>query len=154
MTRIILTSANLSLALLLFACNGPLPFMSGGMLVGEERPAPFTWALTEDFAVAQLETRPDAPYSVNIAYTQISGRLFINAGDTETTWVEHIETNPRVRLRTGKVIYAARAERVTEASEIAEFGRAWVAESSFHRDPTALDQVWIYNLVPRTDSPH
>jgi hypothetical protein len=137
------------LALLIFttACNGPLPFMSGGAVDGEERPAPASWALDEDFAVAQLETRPDDPYSVNIAYTQIDGRLYLNAGDTETNWVEHIAANPLVRLRAGNVIYVARAERVTDTAEISEFGRVWVSHSRFHRDPDELGEVWVYRLV-------
>lgn len=134
---------------LLTACNGPLPFMSGGALSGEERSAPSAWTLTQDFAVAQLETRPEAPYSVNIAYTQIDGRLYLNAGDTETNWVQHIEANPLVRLRKDNVVYSARAERITESAEIATFGQAWTNESRFHRDPTALEEVWIYRLVPR-----
>ncbi len=138
-----------ALVLFLIACNAPLPFMSGGALAGLERPAPTTWALTKPFGVAQLEARPDAPYSVNIAYTQIDGRLYINAGDTKTTWVQHIEADPLVRLRRNDAIYLARAERVTDAAEISEFGEAWISESSFHRDPMELEEVWLYKLVPR-----
>jgi hypothetical protein len=130
-------------------CNGPFPFMSGGALDGEERRAPSIWTLDEDFAVAQLETDPEAPYSVNIAYTQIEGRLYINAGDTRTTWVGHMEENPLVRLRVSDVIYLARAERVTDPAEITEFGQAWVSHSWVHRDPDDLEEVWLYRLVPR-----
>lgn len=140
-------------ASLLSGCNGPLPFMSGGALSGEAVPAPEVWALSNDFGVVQLETRPEDPYSVNIAYTQIDGALYINAGDTETAWVKHIESDPRVRLRHDGVIYVARAVRVSERDEIARFGKAWKAESMFHRDPTSLDVVWIYRLVPSTSEP-
>ena len=139
----------LGLSLLLAGCNGPLPFMSGGTLSGEEQPAPRTWALAEDSGVAQLETRPEDPYSVNIAYTLMEGRLYINAGDTETAWVEKMEANPLVRLRISEVIYLLRAERVTDAGEISDFGKLWVAQSMFQRDPTKLEEVWIYRLVPR-----
>ncbi|MFK7895885.1 MAG: hypothetical protein AB8G23_08630 [Myxococcota bacterium] len=139
----------LSLFLFPAACNGPLPFLSGGELSGIERAAPGIWALDEDFAVAQLETQPDAPYSVNIAYTQIGGQLYLNAGDTETNWVKHIAADARIRLRIGETVYAGRAERVMDPSEIAAFGEAWVAESSFHRDPEELDVVWIYRVMPR-----
>lgn len=130
-------------------CNGPLPFLSGGELSGTAKPVPATWSLEEDFAVVQLETRPEDPYSVNIAYTQIDGRLYINAGDTETEWVTHISSNPLVRLRDGQTIYELRAERVTEAAEVAMFGEAWTSHSTFHRDPTELGEVWIYRLVSR-----
>jgi hypothetical protein len=138
-----------SVALIMSGCNGPLPFMSGGALSGDERPAPEEWALDEDFATVQLETRPEDPYSVNISYTQIAGRLYINAGDTEKKWVTHMEVNPLVRLRTGDVIYLARAERVVDPAEVSEFGDAWVSHSMFLRDPDDLEEVWVYRLVPR-----
>ena len=129
------------------ACNGPTGFFSGGRLDGEVTPIPEGWALTESRGVGQLETQPDDPYSVNIAYTIIEGSLFINAGDTETNWVQNIAANPSVRLRVGDAIYLAEAQRVTDRPTIEEFGRAWTAQSSFYRDPAELDEVWIYRLV-------
>ncbi len=143
--------AGLSIAILTFVvgCSGPLPFMSGGALDGEERPAPHDWSFEDDFALAELETAPDAPYSVNIAYTQIDGRLYINAGDTRTTWVGHMEEEPAVRLRVSDVIYLARAERVTDPAEISAFGEVWVSQSWVHRNPDDLGEVWLYRLVHR-----
>jgi hypothetical protein len=129
------------------SCNGPLPFLSGGALSGQVQPAPETWALAEDFGVVQIETRPSEPYSVNVAYTQIDGHLYLNAGDTETEWVTHIAGDPSVRMRVGETIYESRAERVTESGEVAAFGTAWTDHSMFHRDPTELERVWIYRLV-------
>lgn len=35
------------------------------------------------------------------------------------------------------------------ASEIAAFGKAWTDQSMFRRDPTQLDEVWLYRLVKR-----
>ncbi len=57
--------------------------------------------------------------------------------------------DPRVRLRMDGVLYDLRAERVTDSAEIAEFAAAWTSQSMFRRDPTALDEVWLYRLVPR-----
>lgn len=136
--------------LLVGACNGPLPFMAGGALAGEERAAPAAWSFEEPFGVVQLETRPREPYSVNIAYTLMDGQLYVNAGDTRTAWVRHIESNPAVRLRAGGLIYPLRAERVVDADEIAAFGALWTAQGVFHRDPARLDPVWIYRLVARS----
>ncbi len=139
----------LSLLLSITSCSGPLPFMSGGGLDGEVQPVPQAWTLAEDFAVVQLETRPEAPYSVNIAYTLLGGRLYINAGDTETQWVKNMDANPLVRLRISGQLYDLRAERVTDAAEISDFGEAWTSHSIIHRDPAKLDEVWIYQLVAR-----
>lgn len=135
--------------LLAVGCNGPLPFMSGGSLAGEEQPVPQEWALDKDFGFAQLETRPEDPYSVNVAYTLMTGHLYINAGDTERRWVKHMEANPLVRLRISKVIYPLRAERVIDPDEISRFGKVWVSQSMFYRDPDELGEVWIYRLTAR-----
>ena len=89
------------------------------------------------------------PYSVNIAFTVLDGRLYINAGDTETQWVKNIASNPLVRLRMDGALYDLRAERVMDADEIAAFAGAWTSQSMFRRDPTGLDEVWIYRLVSR-----
>ena len=57
--------------------------------------------------------------------------------------------SPLVRLRMDGALYDLRAERVTEAVEIAAFGKAWTDQSVFRRDPAGLDEVWIYRLAPR-----
>ena len=43
----------------------------------------------------------------------------------------------------------ANVERVTNAAEISAFAEAWTGQSMFRRDPTELDQVWIFRLVSR-----
>ena len=45
------------------------------------------------------------------------------------------------------MLYSLRAERVTDAAEIAAFAEAWTNQSMFRRDPTELTEVWIYRLV-------
>ena len=131
------------------ACNGPFGLLSGGPLDGEARPAPSDWSFAGDYGTVQLETRPEEPYSVNVAFTILDGRLFINAGDTETQWVKNITDNPLVRLRLDGVLYDLLAERITDEAEIAAFGEAWTGQSMFRRDPGELDEVWIYQLVSR-----
>jgi len=139
----------LPLVLAALGCNGPIGLLPGGELDGEARPAPTDWTFAGDYGTVQLETRPEDPYSVNIAFTVLDGRLYINAGDTETQWVENIASNPLVRLRMDGVLYDLRAERVMDAVEIAAFAGAWTSQSMFRRDPTGLDEVWIYRLVSR-----
>ena len=131
------------------ACNGPIGLAAGGRLEGAETPAPASWSGLEDTGTAQLETRPADPYSVNLAYTIVDGVLYLNAGDTETNWVQHMEADPQVRLRIDDRLYALRAERVTDAAEVDAFAEAWTGQSFFRRDPRELDQAWIYRLVSR-----
>ncbi len=130
-------------------CNGPFGLLPGGRLQGEASSAPSGWAFAGEYGTIQLETRPEDPYSVNLAFTILKGRLYINAGDTETQWVKNITANPLVRLRMEGVLYDLRAERVTDAAEIAAFGKVWASQSMFLRDPSKLDEVWIYRLASR-----
>jgi hypothetical protein len=130
-------------------CSGPFGLLPGGELAGEARPVPSDWSFAGDYGTVQLETRPGAPYSVNIAFTIVDGRLYLNAGDTETQWVKNMTATPEVRLRMKGALYDLRAVRVTDEARIAAFAKAWTSQSVFRRDPTELDRVWIYELVPR-----
>ena len=131
------------------ACNGPVGLMSGGKLEGEVKPVPENWAFLGESGQMQLETKPGAPYSVNVNYTILDGTMYVNAGDTETVWVKNIAANPAVRLRIGDAIYELRAERVTDPAEIARFGKVWTAQSMFLRDPSQFEEVWVYRVQPR-----
>lgn len=139
-----------ALACATFACaGGPCGLLPGGALDGEVRGAPADWAFAGDSGTAQLETQADEPYSVNLVYTIVDDTLYINAGNTETNWVRNLEADPAVRLRIDEVVYELRAERVTDDTEIARFGKAWTSQSMFRRDPTGFDEVWIYRLRAR-----
>lgn len=139
----------ISLLLSAIGCNGPFVLLPGGKLDGSPLPTPANWAFAGDYGTVQLETHPEDPYSVNVAYTVLNGQIYINAGDTETQWVQHMRANPLVRLRLEGSLYDLRADRVTDAAKIVEFGKAWTDQSMFRRDPTELDEVWLYRLVAR-----
>ena len=136
-------------ALALVGCNGPLLVLPGGALGGAVKPVPADWASVAPFGTVQLETNPDNPYSVNIACLLIDGVPQINAGDTETAWVKNMAANPNVRLRVHGDVYELKASRITSPGEIAAFGAGWMKQGSWARDPSKLDEVWIYRLDPR-----
>jgi hypothetical protein len=137
------------LACLALACREPFVVLPGGKLGGEVLTSAPEFTSTDRHGTAQLETRPDDPYSVNFTYTVVSGRIYANAGDTETTWAKNVNADPRVRLRVDGALYELRAERVTDPAEIAVFGKAWLSQSSTRRDPSGFDEVWLYRLEPR-----
>ena len=141
----------LSSLVVALGCNGPLFLLPGGALEGESSAAPSDWSFAGDYGTAQLETHPDRgePYSVNLAYTIMDGVLYVNAGGTETQWVKNMKVNPLVRLAVDGSLYDLRAERVTDQEEIAAFSGAWLAQSTFRRDPLGYEEVWIYRLVAR-----
>jgi hypothetical protein len=138
-----------ALAFLLTGCGRPWFLLPGGELDGERAAAPADWTFAGAFGTAQLETRPEDPYSVNVGFTVVSGQLYVNAGDTETRWVKNLAANPLVRLRVDETLYELKAERVTDPAEVAVFAEAWTSQSVFRRDPRELDRVWLHRLVPR-----
>ncbi len=135
--------------LLLIACDDPTLIMAGGALSGTVSEPPEQWQFAEASGLAQLETRPEDPYSINLAYVQLNARMYVYAGDTRTTWVEHMDVNPLVRIRIGDTIYPLRAVRVNDPDELDEFAELWASRSMFQRDPRNFDEVWLYRLESR-----
>lgn len=148
MHKIFTIAVTIALTLSLTACEGPTVFMSGGELSGTVVATPEKWQLAKDSDLAQLETRPEDPYSINLVYIQMNERMYIYAGDTRTNWVQHIEQNPLVRLRIEEEIYPARAVRITDPDEIVAFAAEWTSRSIFQRDPLQFEEVWLYHLEP------
>ncbi len=135
--------------LAMMGCEGPFGVMPGGELSGSQKETPATWQLAEESGLAQIETQPEDPYSINLAYVQMNGQLYIYAGDTRTTWVEHIEQNPLIRIRISEAIYPVRAVRVDDHDEFTAFATIWANRSAFSRDPMQLDETWLYRLTAR-----
>ena len=136
-------------ALFVLGCNGPFGLLPGGGLDGEAAEVPEDWSFAGDAGQMQLESRPSDPYSVNLAYTVIDGRLYVNAGGTETQWAKNIAVDPAVRMNLDGALYALSARRVTDAAESERFGEAWTGQSFFRRDPRKYDEIWLYELVAR-----
>ena len=95
------------------ACNGPV-----GLDVREaswrarRSPVPENWKpFLGESGQMQLETKPGAPYSVNVNYTILDGNHVRECGRYgDRVWVKNIAANPAVRLRIGDAIYELRAE--------------------------------------------
>jgi hypothetical protein len=111
----------LSQLVLLAACSGPTLWLPGGKLRGPESPLDPA-AVPQGAGVIQLETNPDDPYSVNIGYQLIEGRIYIDPAP-ERRWFEYIQADPDVRIRFdgSEVVHPAVAERVTDADVLARF---------------------------------
>ena len=146
MNRIRIRACVLAAALL--GCGGPFAVFPGGELDGPVKAAPESFAFAHDAGTVQLETRPDDPYSVNIACAVVEDDLYISAGDNKARWVENIEADPLVRMRIEGDLYELRAERVTDDAEMQTFAAEWT-KHAWARDPTELDEVWVYRLEAR-----
>ena len=88
----------LALTASLSGCGGPFVLLPGGALEGETAPIPGSWAFTDEVDTVQLETRPADPYSVNIWVIALDENLYVHAGANRAAWVEHMESDPKVRL--------------------------------------------------------
>jgi len=129
--------------------GGPAGVLPGSALAGESATPPGDWSFAGDAGTMQLETHPTEPYSVNLAYTIVGGRFYVNAGGTETQWARNIALDANVRLRLDDRVYDLRARRVDDPAEIDAFAEAWTAQSFFRRDPRGYDEVWLYELRAR-----
>ena len=98
-----------ALVVVLWGCGGPVAVFPGGVLDGQVKSMPQSFAFARDAGTIQLETRPDDPYSVNIACVVVGDALYVSAGDNKARWVENMEASPLVRLRIDGVVYELRA---------------------------------------------
>ncbi len=132
------------------ACEPVLVF-PGGELAGAEAPAPRDWSFSDDIETIQFETRPGDPYSVNIWVIALGSVLYVHAGANRAAWVEHIESDPSVRIRIGKEIYPLTAARVTDAAEFARFSDAY--EKKYDRRPRNenVAEAYLFQLTSRAD---
>ena len=147
------------------ACSGPkLLVVPGGALGGTVASgAVDDWGSGDALGRVQLETRPEAPYSVHLFgvgsgeafYVASQGwRASIGGGPENARWVPHIEAEPRVRLRVGKTLYERKAVRVTDEAELAhvqELFRTKYGDDAENWGFWLRDDSppWVYRLDPR-----
>lgn len=68
----------------------------------------------------QIEVQPSDPYSVNVNFYVVAGRLYVEAGRRAwSRWRSLLRDDPRVRVRLGDVVYERVARKVVDAAEIA-----------------------------------
>lgn len=147
--RLAVFATALLLTLSVPGCSGPTVLLPGGALDGTTTPAPADWSFTDAVSTIQLETRPADPYSVNIWVIALGPNLYVHAGANRSAWVEHMEADPKVRLRVGDAIYDLTAARVTEQAELDRFSDAY--ERKYDRRPRneKIAEVYLYRLTAR-----
>jgi uncharacterized protein DUF2255 len=131
------------------SCSRPFALLPGGALGGEPAAVPASWAFTDAVQTVQLETRPADPYSVNIWVVAIAPNLYVHAGANRSAWVEHIEADPRVRLRVGDSIYELSAARVVDQAEFDRFSAAY--DQKYGRRPRNenVAEAYLFRLSAR-----
>ncbi|HEX5067087.1 MAG TPA: hypothetical protein VFY49_13290 [Myxococcota bacterium] len=130
-------------------CGRPFVLLPGGALEGKPAAVPASWAFTDAVETVQLETRPADPYSVNIWVIAMDPSLYVHAGANRSAWVEHIEADPKVRLRVDDSIYELAAVRVQAQDEFDRFGDAY--EKKYGRRPRNgnVGEAYLFRLTAR-----
>lgn len=103
----------------LSACSEPFLYFAGGRLSGEEATQ---LELPSSNGVLQIETLPSDPYSVNIGFVLLDGKLYIDPA-LDRQWYQNILLDPAVRIRFGgsDLIHPMLAVRETDPETIAQF---------------------------------
>lgn len=103
----------------LSACGEPLYYFAGGRLGGEvaqlvELPA--------SSGVIQLETLPDDPYSVNVGFILLDGKLYIDPAE-DREWYQNILLDSAVRIRFdgGDLVHPMLAVREIDPAVLDQF---------------------------------
>jgi hypothetical protein len=136
-------------ALFAVGCD-PIIMIPGGSLSGELTPIPTSWTFTNEVDTVQLKTRPTDPYSVNIWAVEVEGSLFVVAGSgLETTWAQHIQNDPLVRLRVGDALYELRASEADTEANREGFLVAAKKKYDFEPEGEDVDKAILYRLDPR-----
>ena len=135
------------MAFLVMGCAEYLP-MSGGALEGRVVPLPQSLDQIVEDNIIQLETRAGDAYSVNLVGVELH-HLHVFAGDNKANWVEDIEQNSNVRLRSGDEIYELAAVRVNDPEMFAAFSNAWEAKYGNRPQNESVEETYLYRLSPR-----
>ena len=120
-----ISSARLRTLLLAFvvfglsACSDPFLYFSGGQLSGEEAPL---LELPTQSGVLQIETLPADPYSVNIGFVLLDGKLYIDPAE-DRQWYQNILVEPTVRIRFSgsDLVHPMLTVRETDPATLAQF---------------------------------
>jgi hypothetical protein len=120
--------------------------MPGGKLEGAPAAAPHDWSFTDDVSTVQLETNPQDPYSVNIWAVGIGPVLYVHAGANRSTWVEHMEADPQVRVRIEEDIYTLRASRVEGQGEFDRFSDSYEKKYGSRPRNEVVSEAYLFRL--------
>lgn len=139
----------LSLALLLGGCEEPFVVLPGEALQGSVMDPPADWSAFADLDIAQLETNPADPYSVNLWVAAIGSDIYVATGEDGTNWTKHIELNRDVRLRLKADVYELEARRVNDPEEVARVAAEYVRKYDLDAEDNWVLEGQVFRLDRR-----
>jgi len=124
---------------------GPMGPFPGPGLTGPVVEEPVEdWSFVDAVKVIQIETRPEAPYSVSTWMTRIDNGLYVFASNDQSPWVQNIIQDPLVRIRIEGRIHELRAVGVADPEVKRVFLETMKAkyEHDFGFDPEFYQRAW------------
>lgn len=95
---------------------GPIDFVPGMRLGGQESPPPASWSTVNTDDEIRIETHGVLPWVVRTWYAGTDHGLYV-FGWREARWFKRIEATPEARVRIGDATYAVRAVRIEAKPE-------------------------------------
>jgi hypothetical protein len=134
-----------------FFRSDPIFMISGKQLAGQAAPYPQDWGFSDDYSTIAIETNPGDPHSVTTLCFVHEGILYVPAqGGSSKQWTQFVLDDPRVRLKVGKKIFHAKAERVMPLN-ILEFKDSLGSKYPKMKDRSpeeVPEDLWLFRIRP------
>ena len=79
----------------------------------------------------------------------MGANLYLHAGASRQTWIEHLEADPRLRARIEGRIYELAAVRVHDAKEFARFADAYQTKYNTRPRNENIAEIYVMRLEAR-----
>ena len=129
----------LVVAILAVYAVGPIDFVPGMRLGGQESPPPTSWATVNTEDEIRVATQGMPPWVVRIWYAGTDEGLYV-FGWRESRWFSRIEATPEAWVRIGDTSYAVRAVPVEAKSEHEAVMQAYREKYDRYLDPEVAGQ--------------
>jgi hypothetical protein len=130
--------------------SNPLGPISGRAVTGSEVPYPADWGFTDEHFTIAVEVRPDDPHSVTVICFVHQGDLYVPAQDgSSKNWPKYALEDPRVRVKVGDQVFAARAIRVTDMEIESLLASAAKKYDRLAEQDDLPEDLWLFQIAQR-----
>ena len=130
--------------------SNPVGPIAGRAVTGSEVPYPADWGFTDEHFTIAVEVRPDAPHSVTVICFVHQGDLYVPAqGGSSKNWTKYAIEDPRVRIKVGDQVFAARVNRVTDMELESLLASAAKKYDRLAEQEELPEDIWLFQIAPR-----
>ncbi len=130
--------------------SNPVGPIAGRAVTGSEVPYPADWRFTDEHFTIAVEVRPDDPHSVTVICFVHQGDLYVPAQDgSSKSWPKYALEDPRVRIKVGDQVFAARANRVGDVEIESLLASAAMKYDQLAEREELPEDIWLFQIAPR-----